>query len=54
MRADSGPEKDGNDNPDQLAASDGDEMKEHKRLKDVGGVVGIPSLGQIARKFSGK
>ena len=23
-----------------------------KRLKDIGGVVGIPSLGQIARKFN--
>ena len=34
---------------------DGEEMKEIKRsLLDVGGVVGIPSLGQIARKFSGK
>ena len=34
-------------------AKDGEEMKEIKRsLKDVGGVVGIPSLGQIARKFS--
>jgi len=34
---------------------DGEEMKEIKRsLKDVGGVVGIPSLGQIARKFTGK
>ena len=28
------------------------EQKPTKRLKDVGGVVGIPSLGQIARKFS--
>ena len=28
--------------------------KESKSLKDVGGVVGIPSLGQIARKFTGK
>jgi hypothetical protein len=34
---------------------DGEEMKEIKRsLKDAGGVVGIPSLGQFARKFSGK
>jgi len=47
--------KDGNDNPDQYADSDGEEMKEVKRsLKDIGGVVGIPSLGQIARKYSGK
>lgn len=43
------PSKDGNN------AGDGEEVKEIKRsLKDVGGVVGIPSLGQIARKFSGK
>ena len=28
--------------------------KPTKSLKDVGGVVGIPSLGQIARKFTGK
>ena len=34
---------------------DGEEMKEIKNsLLNVGGVVGIPSLGQIARKFSGK
>ena len=34
-------------------AKDGEEMTEMKRsLKDVGGVVGIPALGQIARKFS--
>ena len=30
------------------------EQRPTKRLKDVGGVVGIPSLGQIARKFGGK
>ena len=36
-------------------AKDGEEMKEIKRsLRDVGGVVGIPALGQIARKFAGK
>ena len=28
------------------------EQRPTKRLKDIGGVVGIPSLGQIARKFS--
>ena len=28
--------------------------KENRSLKDVGGVVGIPALGQIARKFIGK
>jgi len=34
---------------------DGEEMKEIKNsLLNVGGVVGIPSLGQIARKFSDK
>jgi hypothetical protein len=31
------------------------ELNQIKRsLKDVGGVVGIPALGQFARKFSGK
>ena len=30
------------------------ELKERKRLKDIDAVVGIPSLGQIARKFTGK
>ena len=34
---------------------DGEEMKEIKNsLLNVGGVVSIPALGQIARKFSGK
>jgi len=28
--------------------------KENRSLKDIGGVVGIPALGQIARKFLGK
>ena len=62
---DKGPAKDGNNNPDQYADSDGEEMKEAirqternlnkrptRRLKDIGSVAGIPSLGQIARKFS--
>ena len=58
--------KDGNNNPDQYADSDGEEMKEAirqternlnkrptKRLKDIGNVTtGIPALGQIARKFN--
>ena len=45
----------GGGDEDDYAAKDGEEMKEVKRsLLDVGGVVGIPSLGQIARKFSGK
>ena len=36
-------------------AKDGEEMKEIKRsLREVGGVVGIPSLGRIVSKFSGK
>ena len=43
----------GGGDEDDLAARDGDDVREVKRsLKDVGGVVGIPSLGQIARKFS--
>ena len=49
------------DNSDQVdqpddPAKDGIEMKETKRsLKDIGGgVVGIPALGQIARKLAGK
>ena len=42
-------EGDGQDDPSQ----DGEEMKEIKRsLRDVGGVVSIPSLGQIVSKFS--
>ena len=53
-------EDDGNENSDQLAASDGEEMKENqhplkKRFKDIGGgVVGIPALGPIAKKFNGR
>ena len=44
-----------NPNGGEDPAGDGEELKELKRsLRDVGGVVGIPSLGQIARKFSGK
>jgi len=60
------PDKDGMDNEnesldpdntdliDQPAdpAKDGEEMKEIKRsLKDVGGVVGIPALGQFVSKY---
>ena len=42
---------DGPDNP----AGEGEEMKENKKsFRDIGGVVGIPALGAIARKFSGK
>jgi len=43
---------DGGGDEEDLAARDGEDMKEAKRsLKDVGGVVGIPSLGQFAKKF---
>jgi hypothetical protein len=46
---------DGGGDEEDLAARDGEDMKEAKRsLKDVGGVVGIPALGQFARKFSRK
>jgi hypothetical protein len=60
---------DNTDQVDQPAdpAKDGEEMKEAiretertlnkrptRRLKDIGSVAGIPSLGQIARKFTGK
>ena len=42
-------EGDGQDDPSQ----DGEEMKEIKRsLRDVGGVVGIPALGQFVSKYS--
>jgi hypothetical protein len=40
----------GGGDEDDLAARDGEEMQEIKRsLKDVGGVVGIPSLGAMIR-----
>ena len=46
---------DGGGDEEDLAARDGEDMKEVKRsLKDVGGVVSMPSLGQIARKFTKK
>ena len=45
---------DGNNQNGNWPSKDGEEMNERKSLKDVGGVVGIPSLGQIARKFTGK
>ena len=42
-----------NPNGGEDPAGDGEELKELKRsLRDVGGVVGIPALGQIARKFN--
>ena len=45
---------DGHNQNGNWPSKDGEEMNERKSLKDVGGVVGIPSLGQIARKFTGK
>jgi hypothetical protein len=61
------PAKDGRDNENEsldsdkapiggyeedYAAKDGEDMKEIKRsLKDVGGVVGLPALGQFVNKF---
>ena len=53
LDSDKSPEGGGDE--DDYAARDGEDMTEIKRsLKDVGGVVGIPALGQFARKFSGK
>ena len=53
LDTDKSPEGGGDE--DDYAARDGEDMTEIKRsLKDVGGVVGIPALGQFARKFSGK
>ena len=44
-----------NPNGGEEPAKDGEELKELKRsLKDVGGVVGIPALGQFARNLTGK
>ena len=58
---------DGHNQNGNWPSKDGEEMQEAirqtretmnkrptRRLKDIGGVVGIPLLGQIARKFSGK
>ena len=43
----------GGGDEEDLAARDGDEMREIKNsLKNVGGVVGIPSLGSIAKRFN--
>ena len=54
-------DNDGKDEPDDEEYMDNKDKaikkamkKESKSLLDVGGVVGIPSLGQIARKFTGK
>ena len=54
-------DNDGKDEPDDEEYLDNKDKaikkamkKESKSLLDVGGVVGIPALGQIARKFSGK
>jgi len=44
---------DGGGDEEDLAARDGEDMKEAKTsLKDVGGVVGIPALGQFARELN--
>tara|TARA_Y100001963_G_scaffold26964_1_gene36761 strand:- start:144 stop:848 length:705 start_codon:yes stop_codon:yes gene_type:complete len=40
-----------NPNGGEEPSKDGEEMQEVKRLKDVGGVVGIPALGQFVNKF---
>jgi len=52
-------DNDGKDEPDDEEYMDNKDKaikkaiaKEGRSLKDVGGVVGIPSLGQIARKFN--
>ena len=43
---------DGGGDEEDLAARDGNDMTEIKRsLKDVGGVVGVPSLGQFVKKY---
>ena len=54
-------DNDGKDEPDDEEYKDNKDKaikkamkKENRSLKDVGGVVGIPALGQIARKFIGK
>ena len=53
LDADKGP--DGGGDEEDLAARDGDELGEIKKsLKNAGGVVGVPALGQMARKFTGK
>ena len=54
-------DNDGKDEPDDEEYKDNKDKaikkaikKEGKSLKDIGGVVGMPALGQIARKFLGK
>ena len=45
----------GGENDPESEDGSGEELRELKRsLKDVGGVVGIPALGQIARKLTNK
>jgi hypothetical protein len=42
----------GGGDEDDFAAKDGEDMQEIKRsLKDIGGVVGLPALGQFVNKF---
>tara|TARA_R100000008_G_C3526777_1_gene137017 strand:- start:51 stop:773 length:723 start_codon:yes stop_codon:yes gene_type:complete len=62
MKEDKGDmDNDGKDEPDDEEYLDNKDKaikkamkKESRNLRDVGGVVGIPALGQIARKLAGK
>jgi hypothetical protein len=50
LDGDKSPEGGGDE--EDYAARDGEDMKENKRsLKDIGGVVGIPALGQFVSKY---
>ena len=49
LDSDKSPEGGGEE--EDYAAKDGEDMKEHRSLRDVGGVVGIPALGQFVNKF---
>jgi regulator of replication initiation timing len=44
----------GGQNDPESEDDGGKQMQERKSLKDVGGVVGVPALGQYARKFADK
>ena len=41
----------GGQNDPESEDDGGEQMKEHRSLKDVGGVVGLPALGQFVNKF---
>ena len=41
----------GGQNDPESEDDGGEQMKEHRSLKDVGGVVGIPALGQFVSKY---